>query len=196
LDRIVNMPSKYFWRKDLSKYTLKSFDSADEYVADTNNNDILTYNANGTTRYIAVANPPVISGVSAGSPTTLKASQSGSIVLFDNASGEEFVLPAPVAGLNYTFVVTTSVTSNDYEISTDVPGTTLFVGSLWEVVAAGTGTEFFPNGSTHSAIAMNGTTTGGLINTYITVLCVNSTTWIVDGTNMASGTIATPFTTS
>ncbi len=42
------MPNHYAWRKDLSKYTLKSFDSANEYVCDTNSSDTLTINKNGT----------------------------------------------------------------------------------------------------------------------------------------------------
>jgi hypothetical protein len=101
----------------------------------------------------------------------------------------------PVAGLNYTFVVTVSVTSNDYEIATDNPGTSVFIGSLWETVAAGTGTEFFP-GATDSAIVMAGTTNGGLKNTVITVVALNGTQWVVDGTVFASGTIITPFAAS
>jgi hypothetical protein len=138
---------------------------------------------------------PVVSGLVAG-PTAITAAQSGSIFTLDRAAGGELTLPAPAAGLWYAFAVTVSVTSNDYEITTDVPGTTLYIGSMWETVAAGTGTEFFPNGTTHSAIVMNGTTTGGLINTLFTVYCLNSTTWVVDGTMMASGTIATPFANS
>jgi len=191
------MGNHYVRRFDLSKYTLKSFDSADEFCADTNNGDVWTYDANGTTKYLGQANPNVNSGLLTGDATvTLIPGQSGQIFLFDNASGGEYDLPAPTQGLNYTFVVTVSVTSNDYEITTNNPGTVLYIGSLWEVVAAGTGTEFFPNGTTNSAIVMNGTTTGGLINTVITVWALNSTTWVVDGTNMASGTIATPFAAS
>lgn len=46
------MPNHYAWRKDLSKYTLKSFDSANEYVCDTNNGDALTIDKNGTNAII------------------------------------------------------------------------------------------------------------------------------------------------
>jgi hypothetical protein len=46
------MPGKYFWRRDLSKYTLKSFDSANEHVCDINNSDLLTYDANGTNKVV------------------------------------------------------------------------------------------------------------------------------------------------
>ena len=134
---------------------------------------------------------------SSSAAVTLTRSQSGANFLLDRAAGVTYTLPAPAkVGLFFGFVVTVSVTSNNHKIITDIPGTTLMIGSAWEVIAAGTGTEFFPNGTTNSAVTMNGTTTGGLINTYITCLSINSTTWLVDGTMMASGTIATPFTNS
>lgn len=121
---------------------------------------------------------------------------SGSLILLDAASGSTVTLPAPQTGLWFQFVVTVSVTSNNHKIVTKTTGTDLFIGSLWETVAAGTGTSFFPNGSSHSACTMNGTTTGGLINTAIDVYCTGSAQWLIDGTNFASGTIATPFANS
>lgn len=127
---------------------------------------------------------------------TITPQMSGSIILLDIASGATVTLPAPQAGLWFQFVVTVSVTSNNHKIVTKTTGTDLFIGSLWETVAAGTGTSFFPNGSSHSACTMNGTTTGGLINTAIDVYCTQSAQWLIDGTNMASGTIATPFANS
>lgn len=51
------MANHYLQRLDLSKYTLKSFDSVDEVCFDTNNSDILTYNANGTVVTIPTSNP-------------------------------------------------------------------------------------------------------------------------------------------
>jgi len=135
--------------------------------------------------------------VASGAATvTIKPSQSGATFLFDAATGIIYTLPKPKKGLNYRFVVSVSVTSNNHKIVTDVTGTTLFYGSVWNTVAAGTGTQFFPNGSSHSALTMNGTTTGGLINTDITVTCLDSTHWQVDGTVMGSGTVATPFANS
>lgn len=67
------MPQHYMWRKDLSKYTLKSFDSANEFVCDTNNSDTITIDKNGTqatildsTTAIATSSPIQISGATAG----------------------------------------------------------------------------------------------------------------------------------
>lgn len=47
------MSIHYLQRYDLSKYTLKSFDSADEVCADTNASDQLKYNANGSVLTLA-----------------------------------------------------------------------------------------------------------------------------------------------
>lgn len=49
------MPIHYLWRRDLSKYTLKSFDSANELVCDINNSDHVTIDLNGTQVVIADA---------------------------------------------------------------------------------------------------------------------------------------------
>lgn len=135
---------------------------------------------------------------SATATVSLTAAQSGGMFLFDRASGVTYTLPPPVIGLNFEFCVTTSVSSNNHKIITASGngGTQVFIGSIWEAVAAGTGTQFFPNGSTHVAVTMNGTTTGGLVNTYLTVIAVSSTQWLIDGTVEGSGTIATPFATS
>lgn len=152
--------------------------------------------SNGSSVTPVAGFPAVTSGLVAG-PTALTAAQSGGIFLMDRAAGGEFTLPAPQAGLSYTFMVTVSVTSNDYEITTDVPGTTLYLGSVWETLANSTGgSQFNANGSTHSAIVMNGTTSGGLAGTVIQVQCINGTNWFVDGTVIASGTIVTPFAAS
>lgn len=127
---------------------------------------------------------------------TITPQMSGGIILLDIAAGATATLPAPQAGLWFQFVVTVSVTSNNHKIVAKTTGTDLLIGSVWETVAAGTGTSFFPNGSSHSACTMNGTTTGGLINTAIDVYCTGSAQWLIDGTNFASGTIATPFANS
>jgi len=134
---------------------------------------------------------------SASAAVQLVPSNSGATFLLDRASGVTYTLPAAtISGLNFTFVVTVSVTSNNHKIVAKTTGTELYIGGVFETVAAGTGTEFFPNGSSNSAITMNGTTTGGLINTILYFQSINSTTWTIDGTVMASGTIATPFANS
>jgi hypothetical protein len=126
---------------------------------------------------------------SSSASVTIKPSQSGAVFLLDRAT-LTYALPAPKIGLWYEFVVTVAAVAQ--KIISDAV-TSLYIGSIWETVAAGTGTQFFPNGSSNRAINMAGTTTGGLVNTTFILQCVSLTQWLVDGTNMASGTIATPF---
>lgn len=132
---------------------------------------------------------PVISG--SGATVTLTAAQSGNIVLFDKADGIVFTLPAPAVGLHYTFIVKTTITSNAAKVITDA-GTTLLIGTLL-TDNAGTAAGWAGNGTTHIAVSMNGTTTGGIQGTRITFECVSSTLWEVNGIVQASGTTATPF---
>lgn len=187
------MPDHYLWRKDLSKYSLKSFGQADEIVADTNNGDALTYSANGTNKVITNNTVPVVSGSPA--TVTLTHAQSGSNVLFDRAAGIIYTLPKPVIGDYFQFTTTVSVTSNSLKIITDA-GTTFLAGSVFNAVAAGTGTQFIGDGSTHIALTSSGTTTGGLKGGVFWAYCVSATLWIIDGIVLGSGTIATPFATS
>lgn len=138
-----------------------------------------------------IAGPmPTISGQ--GATASLLNSQSGAMVLFDRAAGIIYTLPAPVVGSWFVFAVTVSVTSNNHKIVTDA-GTTFLMGSVFNAVAAGTGTQFMGNGTSHVNFTMNGTTTGGLLGGLHTAYCVSTTQWLFDGVVLGSGTIATPF---
>lgn len=138
----------------------------------------------------------VISGQ--GATRTLAANESGSVCLFDRAAGIVFTLPTnPGAGTYFDFVVTTSVTSNAAKVITGA-GTELLIGAYMNVdtdtsnaVAA-----FDGNGSSHVAVSMNGTTTGGLQGTKLRFTCLSSTRWAVEGVVRGSGTVATAFATS
>ncbi|HEX9059104.1 MAG TPA: hypothetical protein VF941_02900 [Clostridia bacterium] len=135
---------------------------------------------------------PVISG--SGATVTLTAAQSGSTALFDRAAGIVYTLPAPVVGLYFDFIITTTITSNAAKVITDA-GTTLLQGTLVGGVST-TATPFYGNASTHISVSMNGTTTGGIFGTKFRLTCVSATLWDVQGLFQASGTIATPFATS
>jgi hypothetical protein len=128
---------------------------------------------------------------------TLTAAQSGSLVLLDRAAGTTVTLPAPAVGLNFSFVVSTSVTSNNHKVITDA-GTTLILGGVTMVEAADTnsGLAALFNGTTHISILMNGTTTGGLIGTFFNVYCVTATQWVIEGIVAGSGTLSTCASTS
>lgn len=139
---------------------------------------------------------PVVDLTSATAAPT--AAQSGSIFLFDRAAGVTATLPAPSVGLEYTFIVVTTVTSNSYKIITDA-GTTFLTGSLLAASDNLASKSFIGNGTTHLAVtqaAASSNSTGGIIGSQVTVRCVTSTLWEVTGTVIASATPATPFATS
>jgi len=138
---------------------------------------------------------------SGGSTATLAGRQTGSTVLLDSATGVVFTLPAPVIGLVYDFIVSVAVTSNAHKIITDAATTYLVGGVSLGVVDTTPGANPGPkfevgNGSSHVAVTMNGTTTGGLQGTWLRFTCIGAALWNVSGIVIGSGTVATPFATS
>ena len=139
---------------------------------------------------------PVISD--SGATRSLNETESGSLVLFNRAAGIVYTLPtAPTVGTFFDFVVTTTITSNSAKVITGA-GTELLIGGYVNVdtdtsnaVAA-----FTANGSTHIAVTMNGTTTGGILGTKLRFTCLSSTRWFVEGIVQGSGVVATAFATS
>lgn len=127
--------------------------------------------------------------------TTLTATDSGNVYLLDSATGVTVTLPTAAVGLTYTFVVQTSVTSNSYKITVGSSNGFL-IGGLVEGASAGATDLFIGDGTTDISVTMNGTTTGGLQGTRVTVTCVTTGLWEVSGTVIGSGTVATPFATT
>lgn len=137
----------------------------------------------------------VISG--SGATRTLNANESGSLCLFDRAAGIVYTLPTAKVGTYFDFVITTTVTSNAAKIITGAE-TELLIGGYTNVdtdtsnaVAVFTG-----NGSTHVAVSMNGTTTGGILGTKLRFTCLSSTRWMVEGIVQGAGIVATAFAAS
>lgn len=126
----------------------------------------------------------------------LTAAQSGSIILWNAAAGFTITLPAPVVGVQFLFAVLTSVTSSNHKVITSGSSIFLVGGVSMGEVAATSAPMFAADGSTIRSVTMNGTTTGGLIGTYMELTCINSTQWLVQGQVLGSGTLATPFATS
>ena len=127
-----------------------------------------------------------------GSTRTLTAPQTGATVLLDTATGSVVTLPAPKVGLKFTFIVSVTVTSNSHKIITDA-GTTYLVGMLLLGEAAATtalGALF--DGTGNVACTMNGSTTGGIKGTRITVECISTTVWEISGLVAGSGSLSTP----
>jgi hypothetical protein len=128
--------------------------------------------------------------------TTLKAEQSGSLVLLGVASGATVTLPAAAEGMQFDFGVTVSRTSNSYKVicaSGDFLLGTVMAG---DASIATSGDIFTADGSTDLAITMDGDTKGGLIGGRFRVTAISSTQWYIEGLVVGTGTMVDPFTTS
>jgi len=140
--------------------------------------------------------PGLYSGQTAGTTTVvLTSAQSGSTFLFDAASGNNYVLPAPQPGLTFDFIQTATVTSNNAEVQTNA--STVFIAGLIHIFGTATTNDFTCNGTSHLALKMNGSTTGGVIGGHLKFTALTTTKWWVDGNNVqGSGTGATPCSTT
>lgn len=127
---------------------------------------------------------------------TLLAKESGSLCLFDVATGVTYTLPTPSIGMFFEFAATVAWTSGVYKFIT-AASTQFLVGSVSSLNnAAATGAAFLANGTTHRAVSMAGTTTGGFTGDKFRVTAISATQWLLEGVYSNSGTAATPIATS
>tara|TARA_Y100000361_G_scaffold142364_1_gene148348 strand:+ start:818 stop:1324 length:507 start_codon:yes stop_codon:yes gene_type:complete len=150
--------------------------------------------------FISAGNANVVS-LTADTSLTV-AAHSGKILTCNDADGK-FTLPSIVAtdpgdntdpnqlnnlGATFTFVVETAAT--DMDILTD--GTDKFVGGLYMGKSDAAGKTFM-SGATNDVMTFNGTTQGGIVGTVIKVTAIGAAKYAVEGINLASGTVVTPF---
>lgn len=129
-------------------------------------------------------------------PIALTEAQSGRVILVDDAAGLDFTLPAIAAaqvGTHYKFLVTTTVTSNNFRVTAGAAD--LLKGGIWmaDFDTANTGAYFTPDGSDDLVMTMNGSTTGGKKGTWVEFTAISATEWFVNGTVFGDGSLATPF---
>lgn len=131
-----------------------------------------------------------------GATRTLLSKESGMLCLFDRAAGIVYTLPTPVVGMEFEFATTVTITSNAAKVIT-AAGTQFLLG-LVHLIGGTTETTVSAdfNGTTHVAISMNGTTTGGVIGDRFKVTALSTTIWQITGLASGSGTVATPAATS
>lgn len=134
---------------------------------------------------------------SVGATRTLLAEESGALCLFDRAAGNVYTLPTPVEGMQFEFSATVAVTSNAYKVIT-AAATQFIIGSVMagSLTVADSGDVFQADGTTHVAISMAGSTTGGLVGGSFKLTAISTTQWLIEGDIVGSGTLATPFATS
>ena len=123
--------------------------------------------------------------------------ESGALCLLDKADGVVYTLPTPVAGMQFEFLQTVTITSNSAKVITKTIASEFILGQVnLQIAAAATTLAAAANGSTHVAITSNGTTTGGVIGSRFKLTALSSTIWAIEGVVSGSGSIATPFATS
>ena len=132
--------------------------------------------------------------VAVGSALTVNPSQHlDKVILLDTAAGSTVTLPAASGTGNvYRFKVSVSVTSNAHIVKV-ANATDIMRGTM--AVSGTTGTVFASLPASDS-VSMNGTTSGGLIGTEITVVDYAAGVFKVSGFSVGSGTIVTPFATA
>ena len=95
-------------------------------------------------------------------------------------------------GIEYRFLMLTSSGSSTTIGSATVGD--IMIGSMVQGKAGlGAVHVFEPNGSSNYQLVFNGTTTGGVAGSYFSITAVFANRYLVQGVNLGSGTLATPF---
>lgn len=128
-----------------------------------------------------------------GAAIVLTPSQSGGLCVFDKTDGALFTLPVPEIGLFYDFSVDTVVSSGSHKVITDAASTFIKGRVLQMTLADAANVADAANGSSHIAVLMNGTTTGGIAASRFRLTCRSATIWEVEGLIIASGSVGTSF---
>jgi hypothetical protein len=92
-------------------------------------------------------------------------------------------------GCTYTFWVETLAT--DMDILTD--GTDKFVGAVYTGIDSEATGETFLSAAANDVMTLNGTTTGGIVGSWVEITAIADDKYFVRGSLIGSGTIATPF---
>lgn len=118
------------------------------------------------------------------------ADYNGQTINLSRAAGITVTLPA-ATGTNavYRFVVSTAVTSNNYIIQ--VANATDTLNGLASV--GGTTGNIFSTLAASDTLTMNGSTTGGLVGSYVEITDIATGEFLVSAALVGSGTPATPF---
>lgn len=127
----------------------------------------------------------------------LTPSESGSVFLFDRAAGIVYTLPPAIVGLKYKFWTTVTLTAAAYAIICQVGDFVLGSIMVADDGLAAESDTYFGNGTTHTGVSSNKTTTGGLLGGWMEVECLTTSIWMLKGVLQASSgaTVVTPLTT-
>ena len=98
-------------------------------------------------------------------------------------------------GVVYTIWVPTTISTSSLKIGTD--GTDKYVGSVLSIDTDTSGAAVgFVSGASDDFINFNGGTTGGVAGTFVQIYAIAALKYMVTGTVLGTGAVATPFATS
>jgi hypothetical protein len=99
-------------------------------------------------------------------------------------------------GVVYTIWVPTTISTSSLKIGTD--GTDKYVGTIVmnDVDSDGAALVGFSAAAANDFINLNGTTTGGVAGSWVQVFAIAANKYMVTGTVLGTGTVATPFANS
>ena len=146
--------------------------------------------------------------VSLTADTTLTvATHAGRIITTNDADGK-FTLPSITAGsssdvagandynvasnLGCTYLFWVQTLATDMDIKTD--GTDRFFGAVYTGIdSEATGETFLSSSGSNDTMTMNGTTTGGIVGSWVEFTAIGSAAYFVRGSLIGTATLATPF---
>lgn len=129
--------------------------------------------------------------VTASTLTVDRDNHAGTVVTLNRAAGITATLPASIGkGDEYDFFVGTTVSSNSTIIK--VANSTDILQGVLHLTTDIAGTSM-PTAATTDTITMNGSTTGGVIGSWVKVKDVAVGFWRLEGGLICTGTEATPF---
>lgn len=117
----------------------------------------------------------------------------GALIVLNRAAGTAVTLPASVGkGAKFCILIGTTITSNTTTIKV-ANSTDVFQGALDTRLAAGAAGATFGEAATGTddTITMNGTTTGGILGSYVELTDAVAGFWRIEGDLIGSGTLAT-----
>lgn len=130
------------------------------------------------------------------------AEYNGRVIGLDIAAGVNANLPtANTANIGWTckFVVITTVTSNQYDVTAAFLSDAEFIGSLRLIDTDTSDTATYQaalDADNFDQIRMNGTTTGGVIGDWVEVTIIAENTYLVTGELKHTGNVGTPMSDS
>jgi hypothetical protein len=134
---------------------------------------------------------------SGGGTTTLTAANAGAVCQFDIPGASNFTLPSPELGMSFTFISTVTATADHViQAATNNHG---FLGGVQIMNTTADENNAFSAAAdgNNDFITLNGTTTGGIAGTSLTVHAVSGSSaagcWAVQGQLIGSGNTITPF---